>query len=395
MPKLATHALTLPLSGIRAVTERAWEYPDAIGLAVGEPSLDVPEHILRAGADAWLRDDTNYTPNGGLSSLRDTISDHMREFNGLDIPASRVVVTAGASQGVNLLVNMLLDAGDEMLVPNPGYTIFTMIPHILDVRPVPYELRPDNGFDPDFDQLEALVTDRTKAILVNSPSNPLGSVFAPVIVERLVEFARAHDLWLIADECYEAFTYDSGYVSPLVYDTEQRVVSAHTLSKTYGLTGARVGWNVVPERYAARIASAQECSVSCLNTPSQYAAIAALTGPQDIVTECAARYRETARQACALLDEYGIDYLEPRGAFYLWINLSYAAGDSVKEWALRFLDECRVAVAPGDAFGTQGEGWIRVCLAVDRQDVLTGLSRLPRPAGQPAPSAKSVLLDRA
>jgi aspartate aminotransferase len=397
MPMLAPHALTLPLSGIRAVTERAWAYPDAIGLAVGEPGVEVPAHIRRAGADAWLRDDTNYTANAGIQPLRDAISEHMRAFNGLDIPADRVVVTAGSSQGINLVMSMLLSAGDEILVPDPGYTIFSMIPHLMQVSPVGYELRPENGFDPDFDQLESLVTDRTRALLINSPSNPLGSVFSPRVVEALVEFARRHDLWVISDECYEAFTYDSGYVSPLVFDNDQRVVSSHTLSKSYGLTGARVGWIVVPEQYAARIASAQECSVSCLNTPSQYAALAALTGPQDCVAEWADRFRETARQACALLDEYGISYLQPRGAFYLWIDMSFATqGEPVKEWALRFLDEQRVAVAPGDAFGPQGDGWIRVCLAVDRENVLTGLSRLPRPAqAAPRPHAAPVALDRA
>ncbi|MCI1206793.1 MAG: pyridoxal phosphate-dependent aminotransferase [Microbacteriaceae bacterium] len=390
MPSLAPHARTLPLSGIRAVTERAWSYPDAIGLAVGEPGVKVPDHILRAGAEAWLRDDTNYTPNGGIPALREAVSDHMRTARGLEVSPERVVVTSGSSQGVNLLMSMVLSAGDEILIPNPGYTIFTMIPHLMQVRPVGYELRPELGFDPDFEQLEALVTEHTRALLINSPSNPLGSVFSPEVVRRLVEFAQRHDLWVISDECYEAFTYDSGYVSPLAFDTDQRVISSHTLSKTYGLTGARIGWVIVPEDLAPRIASAQECSVSCVNTPAQYAALAALTGPQDEVGQWAAEYRETARQACALLDRQGISYLEPQGAFYLWVDMSFATEGHVHDWALRFLDEQRVAVAPGDAFGTQGEGWIRLCLAVRREDVLTGISRLPRPVEVTAPLSASV-----
>jgi aspartate aminotransferase len=215
---------------------------------------------------------------------------------------------------------------------------------------------------------------------VNSPSNPLGFIFPEAVLRQLLEFARRHDLWIISDEVYEYFCYDTPHVSVASFDEDDRVFSVFSLSKTYAMTGIRVGYLVTPPGLSATMRSAQEAAISCVNAPGQYAAIAALTGDHQHVADAKAHYRENLRAAIELLDARGIRYLEPTGAFYLWIDVSFASGGDVANWAEAFLLRNRVAVAPGSAFGRSGEGWIRVCLAATRDDLLEGLRRLPAPA---------------
>jgi aspartate aminotransferase len=251
--------------------------------------------------------------------------------------------------------------------------------HMLAAVPVPYQLSPAKGFQPDLGQLEALVTDRTRLLIVNSPSNPLGSTFEPDTIQALLDFAARHDLWVLSDECYEAFTYGIPHVSPASLDRDDRVFSVFSTSKTYAMTGARVGWLVTPRGFTSTMLRVQEAAISCVDMPAQYAAVEAITGPQDHVRAAAEHYRENLAAATALLDARGLRYLTPTGAFYLWIDVSHATDGDVAAWAERFLHEERVAVAPGSAFGRTGEGWIRVCCAARRDDLLEGLRRLPAP----------------
>lgn len=383
MPRLASHTDTVPPSGIRRVFELAHSLDDVVYLAVGEPDVEVAPHILEAAAAAWTADQTDYTPNGGIVALRDAIRDDLRARHGVEVDRERVWVTNGATGALHLAMNLVLDAGDEVLVPDPGYTTFTMNAHLLSAEPVPYPLHPDRGFAPDLDELARLVTDRTRAIIVNSPSNPLGAIFPRETMERILSFAREHDLWVISDEMYERFTYGVPHTSMLGLGDDERVLAVFSASKTYALTGARVGWLVTPPGFAPLLRSAQEAIVSCINTPAQMAVVAALTGDQEHVDRAAVHYRENLDVATTLLRERGIRYLEPSGAFYLWVDLSYATEGDVAAWAERFLLERRVAVAPGSAFGRMGEGWIRVCVAASEADLVEGLSRLPDPP-QPA-----------
>ena len=275
---------------------------------------------------------------------------------------------------------LTLSRGDEVLVPDPGYTTFTMNAHLLQATPVPYPLRPDRGFQPDLDELDALVTPRTRALIVNTPSNPLGSTFDRATLEALMALARRHDLWVISDEVYERFTWGHPHVSPATLDDDGRVLSVFSMSKTYAMTGARVGWLVTPPGWRQTMLRVQESVVSCVDEPAQRAAVAALTGEQTAVAASAAHYRDNLAAATALLDARGLRYLAPTGAFYLWIDVSDASGGDVVAWCERFLDEHGVAVAPGSAFGASGEGWVRVCVASDKAELLEGLSRLPAPA---------------
>jgi aspartate/methionine/tyrosine aminotransferase len=379
VPSFSRTAFGVPASGIRRIHEIALRMPDVLALAVGEPDQPVPPHVLEAASAAWLADDTDYTANGGIPPLREALAAKLRAVNGIDVDPEQVWVTAGGTEALFLALSLVLEPGDEVLVPDPGYTTFWMAPRMLSATAVPYRLEPERAFQPDLGALEALVTPRTRAIIVNSPSNPLGVVFPEPMLRGLLALAARHDLWLISDEVYEAFTWGTPHVSPASFDPDQRVLTVHSFSKTYALTGARVGSLVVPPGLGDVLRTYQEALVSCVNTPAQHAALAALTGPQDAVATAAAHYRGNLDAATALLDAKGIRYLQPGGAFYLWIDLSHATEGDVAHWAERFLLEQRVSVAPGNAFGAAGEGWIRVCAAASRETLLAGLDRLPAP----------------
>ncbi|WP_333781473.1 pyridoxal phosphate-dependent aminotransferase [Homoserinibacter sp. YIM 151385] len=376
---LAPHIPAVPASGIRRIFEIAAELDDVILLALGEPDVPVAPHIAAAATAAWERDDTDYNPNGGILPLRQAIVRKLARENDLAVEVEQVWATIGATQALHLAMQLTLAAGDEVLVPDPGYTTFTMSARMLDAVPVPYSLAPERGFEPSLEELERLVTDRTRMIIVNSPSNPLGAVFPRKTLAGLLDLARRHDLWVLSDEVYERFTWGAPHVSIASLDEDDRVLSAFSTSKTYAMTGIRVGWLVTPPGLSAVMRTMQETSISCVPTPGQHAALAAIEGDQAHVAEAAAHYRGNYEAAAALLDERGLRHLEPSGAFYLWVDVSHASGGDVAGWAERLLLHERVAVAPGSAFGRTGEGWIRLCLAASREDLLEGIRRLPAP----------------
>ncbi len=380
MPSLSPHILGVPASGIRRIHEIAIGMENVISLAVGEPDATVAAHIAAAAKAAWDADETNYTANAGIATLRAAIVDKLARENSLLVELEQVWVTVGATQALHQAMAITLSAGDEVLIPDPGYTTFSMNAHMLEAVAVPYALSPDAGFLPDIAELESLVTSRTKVIVINSPSNPLGTVFPGELLVEILEFARRHDLWIISDEVYEYFAWAEPHLSVAAFDTDNRVLSVFSFSKTYAMTGIRVGYLVTPPGLSETMRSVQEASISCVNSPAQFAAIAALTGDQGNVAVARQHYRSNGEAAMRLLDERGIRYLTPGGAFYLWIDLSFASRGNVADWAEGFLIAERVSVAPGSAFGRSGEGWIRVCLASPTEQLLDGLSRLPTPS---------------
>ncbi|GGK95674.1 aspartate aminotransferase [Curtobacterium luteum] len=384
MPSLAPRIDTVPASGIRRVFEQAALLratgTDVTMLVIGEPDVPVAPHIGEAARRAWSEDRTDYTPNGGITPLRQAIVDKLRRENRVEVDLEQVWMTIGATQALFQAMTLVLSPGDEVLVPDPGYTTFTMNAHILGATPVPYQLTPQHGFEPDLAALEASITERTRAIIVNSPSNPLGSVFGEETLRDLLALAKRHDLWVVSDEVYEYFTHGTRHISIAALDEDDRVFSAFSLSKTYAMTGVRVGYLVTPKGLGPTMRTTQEAMISCVAEPDQYAALAAIVGDHSAVRDAREHYRANLEVAKAVLDAAGFRYLDPRGAFYLWVDVSHASGGDVAEWALALLQREHVAVAPGSAFGRTGEGWIRVSLAATAEDLRRGLGALPAPA---------------
>lgn len=382
MPHLATNAEQMPRSGIRRIMDLAWSLDQpVIGLHVGEPSFQTPDHVRKAAQDALERGETRYVPNAGITPLRNAITEKVARHNGIIATPEQVVVSAGGMQAIYVALSATVQAGDEVLIPDPGWPNFAMAVQLLQGTPVRYTLRPENSFLPDVTELDRLVTERTKAIIVNSPSNPLGAVITADLAAKLCRLADAHDLWLISDECYDAITFDVPHISPAAYDEQNRVISCFSFSKTYAMTGLRVGYLVAPEEAAATAAKMQEPLIACVNAPAQYAALAALEGPQDVVEVMRHTYQQRRDTATRVLRDSGTGFLMPDGAFYLWIDVRDRCNGDVEEWALRLLREQHVAVAPGTTFGPMGQGWVRVSLATETDDLLEGLRRIAVQSG--------------
>ncbi|MCM0619107.1 pyridoxal phosphate-dependent aminotransferase [Nocardioides bruguierae] len=385
MPQLSTTVASVPASGIRRIYDLARgleaQGQEVLDLCVGEPSLAVAPHVLAAGARAWTEDATQYTPNSGLTPLREALVTKLRDFNAADVGLDQVHVTPGGMQALQQAMAFALSPGDEILVPDPGYSNFPMTARLVGGVPVAYPLHPERAFVPDIADLEALVTPRTRALLVNSPSNPLGVTYDRATLQALLDLARRHDLWVISDEVYEYLDWSGEFCSLTALDSPAdgggRVLGVFSLSKTYALTGARVGYLVTPPGLDERFRAAQEASVSCVNAPAQVAALAAVTGPQDAVEDARAHYASTLAAGRAALDARGVRYLVPGGAFYLWIDVSHVSGGDVAAWCEDFLRTEHVAVAPGSTFGSLGEGWVRACCAGDRDTVARALARVP------------------
>lgn len=377
MPTLAPGAESMPRSGIRQVMDLAWSLPDpVIGLHVGEPSFPSPAHVVEAARAAYAAGETHYVPNAGIDALRVAIAEKVSTANGFVVTPGQVVVSAGGAQALHNALSLTLSAGDEVLIPDPGWPNYAMAVQLLQAVPVRYPLRPENGFRPDPAELARLVTERTRVLVVNTPSNPLGTVLPATDVEALVRLAEDHDLWLISDECYDALTFGQPHVSPGRFDRDGRVLSAFSFSKTYAMTGLRVGYLITTEEVARQSAKLQEPMLACVNAPAQAAALAALRGPQDEVAMMRAAYRERRDLALAQLDAQGMGYLTPEGAFYLWVDVRDRSHGDVATWAMDLLRQHHVAVAPGTTFGPLGEGWVRLSLATATEDLVEGIRRM-------------------
>ena len=365
----------LPRSGIRGIMDLALELPDAVRLEIGDPDFETPAHIVDAAAEAARAGFTHYAPSVGLASLRALVADKVSARNGFACRPEQVVVTTGACGGLHATLHALLDPGDRLLVPDPGWT--TLVPMALSaaVEPVPYRLDAARGFALDPDALEAAVGPRTRAVVLNSPSNPTGAVASREALDRALEIAAAHNLWVISDECYEDLVFDGRHESPAALGDPDRVISVFSFSKSYAMTGWRIGYVVAPAGVAPLVAKAQEPLVSSASTISQKAAEAALTGPQDVVAAMRETYRRRRDNACLQLDAAGVGYVRPGGAFYLMVDVARDP-DGADAFAHRLLLERHVAVVPGSAFGEGGRGFVRVSLAAADASLATGLERL-------------------
>jgi aspartate/methionine/tyrosine aminotransferase len=378
--EISARATGLPHHPIREVMELAWRTPDAIHLEVGEPGFPTPAHIVEAAALAARDGYTKYTPNAGIVPLREALAEKIARVNGYEAAPEQVVVGNGGTQILHLVLLALTDPGDEILMPSPAWPDFAQMAHLLGAPPRFYHQTPETAFMPSIEQLEELVTPRTRVLLVNSPSNPLGAVVPASLQADLVAFAERHGLWLISDECYDEIAFDGTFASPMAVAPSPRIISVYSFSKVYAMTGWRVGYCVAPPEVAAALTQLQEPLISCVNAPAQLGALAALTGPQAVVAEMRDAYRDRRDAAVALLRDGGVSVLEPSGAFYLWVDIT-RSGRNSRDFVMSLITERGVACAPGTAFGAVGEGFVRLSLASERDVLLEGARRLIAHAG--------------
>ncbi|MGB3904847.1 MAG: pyridoxal phosphate-dependent aminotransferase [Anaerolineae bacterium] len=362
-------------SGIREIMDLAQRMPDVVHLEVGEPGFPTPQHIVQAAQRAMEEGFTKYTPNAGLLSLREQVVVKLATVNGLEASVENVVVTTGAVGGLATALMAILEPGEEVLIPDPAWPNFEMMVTCSHGIARYYPLSQENGFWPQIELLEDVVTPACKAIIVNSPSNPTGAVFPAELVEALVDFAVRHDLYLVADEVYEQLVFGAEHVSPGIFDLDGRVVGVHSFSKTYAMTGWRVGYTVAAQSVSGYIAKLQEPFFSCASSVSQKAAEAALLGSQDCVAEMRKQYQEHRDLATRLLTDAGLAFVKPQGTFYTLVDISPFNTESYV-FAKRLLQDAGVAVAPGRTFGPSGDGYVRVSLAPTAGEIREGLTRL-------------------
>ena len=375
MQPLSPRAVALPESGIRRITNAAVAIPGCIRLEMGEPQFATPLHICEAAARAACDGFTKYTASQGLLSLREAMSAKLARVNSFDVPPERIVATNGALSGLFTTCLALLGEGDEMLVPDPGWPNWEQMILTAGGRVVRYPTPRSRTFLPDPDTMDTLVTPKTRAILINSPSNPTGAVMPSALVEAMVAFARRHDLWVVSDECYDECVFDGEHISPARFDTDGRVISLFSCSKTYAMTGWRVGYAAVPEQAIAVLAKLQQPVLGNICSVAQKAAEAALTGPQACVAEMRDYYRARREQAVGMLTAAGMTIDRPGGAFYLMVDVSSANPDATA-FALDLLHTHKVAVAPGETFGPGGAGLVRVALCASEEAIAQGLGKL-------------------
>ena len=386
MRSIAGRAIGLPRSEIRVLFDRAGERPDAIRLEVGEPSFTTPRHVVEAAAAAALAGHTGYGPNGGLASLRELLSDKIARVDGYAAHPENIVVTPGGMNALFSCYLSLLEPGDQVLLPTPGFPNMDELVRFLGGRPVFYPLRAADRYLPDPGLIDSLVTDRTSVLFVNTPANPTGAVFPAPLMQDLVELCDRRDLWLLSDEVYDELVLDerAHHTAAARFDTAGRVITIYSFSKVYAMTGWRVGYAVAPPGLADLLRKLQEPQVSCPSTISQKAAEAALLGPPQPFRAMLRAYRRRRRAALATAAEAGLDFVAPTGTMYMLVGVD-TGGRSMLRFALDLLDDHGVSVAPGSVFGPGGEGYVRISLAADEDDIVEGLRRLAVAARRRSP----------
>lgn len=374
--QLSQRAQQMPSSGIRAIMELAFQIPEKLyRLEAGEPGFRTPEHILTAVKQAADEGFTKYTSNAGIDPLRIKLAEKVGKINGIKAAKDNILVTTGGVGALFSVSATLMDAGDEVLIPNPSWPNVFMMLQLWGINTGHYPLYMENEFVPRVKDIEPLVTPKTKAIFINNPSNPTGANFPERAVRELVDFALAKNLYLISDEVYDQIIYKNPHFSAAAYKSHENIVTVYSFSKTYAMTGFRLGYLVAHPNIIQTAKKLQEPSVSCTNSIAQKAAIAALDGPQECVAEMVSAYRHRRDLVVNILKVNNLYEYTPQGAFYILVNISRAKMESY-DFAKRLLLEKKVAVAPGATFGSLGGSFVRLSLASPEDALIEGTERL-------------------
>ena len=376
MSRLGTETAFEVLARAKALEAHGREI---IHLEIGEPDFDTPAHIKAAAVRALEEGWTHYTPAAGIPALREAIADYIRRTRGIPVGPEHVVVVPGGKPIMFFAILALVEEGDEVIYPNPGFPIYESMIRFVGARPVPLRLRMENEFRVDVEELARLITPRTRMLILNSPANPTGGVLTREDLEAIAELCLKHDLVVLSDEIYSRILYEGEHISIASFPGMlERTIILDGFSKTYAMTGWRLGYGVMPEPLAEAVTRLMINSNSCTAAFTQIAGIAALTGPQDDVDRMVAAFRERREVMVEGLNRIpGFRCLKPKGAFYAFPNIE-GTGMSSRELAHYLLEEAGVAVLSGTAFGEYGEGFLRLSFANSIENIQKALERIEK-----------------
>lgn len=370
---------SVPPSGIRRFFDIAATMEDVISLGIGEPDFTTPEPILRAGIESLQRGETHYTSNSGLMELRRAIAEHLDRLYGQTYnPASEILITVGVSEALYLACAAVLDPGDEVIIPEPCFVSYAPEVTFAGGVPVMVPTSAENGWQVTAEAMEAAVTPKTKALLLGYPNNPTGAVMTRERLNEIATVVKRHNLLVISDELYDRLVYDTQHVCfPSLPGMYSRTILLMGFSKAYAMTGWRIGWAAGPAEIMEMMRRVHQYTIMCAPTVAQYAALVAIREGEPFVEEMRQEYDRRRRLIVSGLNEIGLACVEPKGAFYAFPSIAVAGMDE-NAFAERLLQEERVAVVPGSAFGPSGRGYVRCSYATAYEKIEEALERMRR-----------------
>ena len=374
---LSSRAMELKPSGIRKFFDILEEMQDVVSLTVGQPDFDTPWHIREAGIRSLEEGRTYYTSNSGTVELRREISAYQKRRFGLEYdPKNEIIVTVGGSEAIDLALRAVVNIGDEVIVPEPCFVCYSPLVTLAGGAPVTINLRAENDFRLTAAELEAAITPKTKAVVLAFPNNPTGAVLDGNDLENLAEVIRRHNILVISDEIYAELTYGERHVSIASLDgMRERTIIAAGFSKSYAMTGWRLGYTLAPPEITAQMLKIPQFAIMCAPTASQFAAVEAVRNGDEDIEFMKAEYDGRRRFVVSGLHDMGIDCFVPRGAFYVFPDIS-GFGMTSEEFCGRLLREKHVAIVPGTAFGECGEGFARISYAYSLRHLEKALKRM-------------------
>lgn len=364
-------------SGIRKFFDIASEIEGVISLGVGEPDFDTPWHIREEGIYTLEKGKTMYTSNAGLKELRKAITSYLeRKINVKYDPLKEVLVTVGGSEAIDMALRSMIEDGDEVIITTPCYVSYEPCCILAGGKPVIINLKNENQFRLTKEELEAAITPKTKVLIMCYPNNPTGAIMTKKDLESISEVIIKHDIVVISDEIYSELTYDTNHVSiASLPGMKERTIVVNGFSKAYSMTGWRLGYATGPEEIIRQMTKIHQFAIMCAPTNSQYAGIEALNNGDEDICVMREAYDERRRYVLHRLEEIGIPCFEPKGAFYVFPDVR-KFGMTSDEFALRLLNEKKLVIVPGNAFGESGEGFMRISYAYSLEELKEALSRL-------------------
>ena len=374
---LSDKVINIKPSGIRKFFDIVSEMKDAISLGVGEPDFDTPWHIRDEGIYAFERGKTFYTSNAGLKDLRTEISNYINRTQGVKYdPNGEIIVTVGGSEAIDIGLRAIINANDEVIIPQPSYVSYEPCAILADAKPVIINLKAENEFRLTPEELLGAITDKTKVLILPYPNNPTGAIMEKDDLEKIAKIIIEKDILVMSDEIYSALTYKDKHISIASIDgMKERTILINGFSKAYAMTGWRLGYACGPKDIIKQMTKIHQFAIMCAPTTSQYAAIEALRHGDEDVENMRRSYNQRRRYLMHEFKEMGLECFEPFGAFYVFPCIK-EFGMTSEEFATRFLKEEEVAVVPGTAFGDCGEGYLRISYAYSIDNLKIAIERL-------------------